>query len=264
MTALVLLFVLMAIFAGYYSACCYKMFGEAEWQTNTVQTALLFPGFIGTLLFILNLFVWHTGSTGAIPFGTMCSLLALWFGISVPLVYLGAYFGYKKSPPEFPCKTNIASRLIPPQPWYMQNYFSMLIGGILPFGAIFIEVFFIMSSVWLHHYYYMFGFLFLVFVILTLTSAEITIVMIYFQLCSEDHRWWWRSIFTAGASALYLFLYSVLYFYTKLEIATFVPTLIYFTYMFIISVAFCVVTGTIGFYATFYFIMQIYGAVKVE
>ena len=31
----------------------------------------------------------------------------------------------------------------------------------------------------------MFGFLFIVFIILVITCAEITIVMIYFQLCSE-------------------------------------------------------------------------------
>jgi transmembrane 9 superfamily protein 2/4 len=37
----------------------------------------------------------------------------------------------------------------------------------------------------LHQFYYLFGFLFLVFVILAITCAEITIVMCYFQLCSE-------------------------------------------------------------------------------
>jgi len=263
MTTLLLLFVLMGIFAGYYSARCYKMFGETQWQRNTLQTALLFPGFNCTLMFILNLFVWHTGSAGAIPFGTMCTLLVLWFGISVPLVYLGAYLGFKKDAPHFPCSTNELLRMIPPQPWYMQKYFAILVGGVLPFGAVFIEIFFIMSSVWLHHYYYMFGFLLLVFVILTLTSAEITIVMTYFQLCAEDHRWWWRSIFTAGSSAFYLFLYSILYFYTKLDIATFVPTLIYFTYMFIISIAFFIVTGTIGFYATLLFVIKIYSVIKI-
>ena len=35
-------------------------------------------------------------------------------------------------------------------------------GGILPFGAIFIELFFIMTSVWLQRFYYVFGFLMLV------------------------------------------------------------------------------------------------------
>jgi len=31
-----------------------------------------------------------------VPFGTLVALLALWFGISVPLTFVGAYFGFKK------------------------------------------------------------------------------------------------------------------------------------------------------------------------
>ena len=76
------------------------------------------------------------------------------------------------------------------QAWYMNPAFSVLIGGILPFGAVFIELFFILTSMWLHQFYYLFGFLCLVFVILIITCAEITIVLCYFQLCSEDYHWW--------------------------------------------------------------------------
>ena len=76
------------------------------------------------------------------------------------------------------------------QAWYMNPVFSVLIGGILPFGAVFIELFFILTSMWLHQFYYLFGFLCLVFVILIITCAEITIVLCYFQLCSEDYHWW--------------------------------------------------------------------------
>ena len=72
----------------------------------------------------------------------------------------------------------------------MNPLFSILIGGILPFGAVFIELFFILTSMWLHQFYYLFGFLCLVFVILVITCAEITIVLCYFQLCSEDYHWW--------------------------------------------------------------------------
>ena len=72
----------------------------------------------------------------------------------------------------------------------MHPAFSVLIGGILPFGAVFIELFFILTSMWLHQFYYLFGFLCLVFVILIITCAEITIVLCYFQLCSEDYHWW--------------------------------------------------------------------------
>jgi transmembrane 9 superfamily protein 2/4 len=77
---------------------------------------------------------------------------------------------------------------VPPQPWYMTPAFSVLIGGILPFGAVFIELFFILTSMWLHQVYYIFGILFLVYTILVITCAEITIVLCYFQLCSEVGR----------------------------------------------------------------------------
>ena len=39
------------------------------------------------------------------------------------------------------------------QAWYMQPAVSVLIGGILPFGAVFVELFFILSSLWLHQVY---------------------------------------------------------------------------------------------------------------
>ena len=84
----------------------------------------------------------------------------------------------------------MVSDLVCLQAWYMHPAFSVLIGGILPFGAVFIELFFILTSMWLHQFYYLFGFLCLVFVILIITCAEITIVLCYFQLCSEDYHWW--------------------------------------------------------------------------
>merc|ERR1711968_77348 len=106
-------------------------------------------------------------------------------------------------------------------------------GGILPFGAIFIELFFIMTSVWLQRFYYVLGLL-----ILLITCAEISIVLCYFQLCNEDYHWWWRSFLTAGSSGLYLFAYSIMYFFTQLDIIGFVSSMIYFTYMFVFATLF--------------------------
>jgi len=48
------------------------------------------------VFFVLNLILWIKGSSAAVPFGTLVALLALWFGISVPLTFVGAYFGFKK------------------------------------------------------------------------------------------------------------------------------------------------------------------------
>jgi hypothetical protein len=80
------------------------------------------------------------------------------------------------------------------------------------------QVFYVLSSIWLHQFYYLFGFLFLVQLILLMTCAEITIVLCYFQvqpaplpspralgvfdrpsppfpppLAGTSPQWWWPS-----------------------------------------------------------------------
>ncbi|KAG1363717.1 transmembrane 9 superfamily member 9 [Cocos nucifera] len=264
MTAMLLLWVFMGLFAGYSSARLYKMFKGTEWKKITLRTAFMFPGILFAIFFVLNALIWGQKSSGAVPFTTMFALVLLWFGISVPLVFVGGYIGFKKQAIEDPVKTNKIPRQIPEQAWYMNPIFSILIGGILPFGAVFIELFFILTSIWLHQFYYIFGFLLLVFLILIVTCAEITIVLCYFQLCSEDYLWWWRSYLTSGSSALYLFLYAAFYFFTKLEITKPVSGILYFGYMLIASYAFFVLTGTIGFYACFWFTRMIYSSVKID
>ncbi|RWR82576.1 transmembrane 9 superfamily member 10-like protein [Cinnamomum micranthum f. kanehirae] len=264
MTAMLLLWAFMGLFAGYSSARLYKMFKGTEWKKVTVKTAFMFPAIVFAIFFVLNALIWGEKSSGAVPFGTMFALVFLWFGISVPLVFVGSFVGFKKQAIEDPVKTNKIPRQIPEQAWYMNPIFSVLIGGILPFGAVFIELFFILTSIWLNQFYYIFGFLFIVFLILIVTCAEITIVLCYFQLCSEDYLWWWRSYLTSGSSALYLFLYATFYFFTKLEITKPVSGVLYFGYMLIVSYAFFVLTGTIGFYACFWFTRLIYSSVKID
>jgi transmembrane 9 superfamily protein 2/4 len=140
----------------------------------------------------------------------------------------------------------------------------MVVGGILPFGAVFIELYFIMSSVWLQRFYYVFGFLALVLFILVITCAEMAIVLCYFQLCNENYLWQWRAFLNTGSAGLFLFGYSFVYFSGTLEIMGVVSTMLYFCYMFITSTLFALSTGTVGFLASWWFVLQIYGAVKVD
>jgi len=264
MTAMVVLFVVMGIFAGYFAARAYKLFKGQDWKKNMLLTAFLFPGSVFAIFLFLNFVLAYEKSSGAVPFVTLVALIALWFGISVPLVFFGSYFGFKKPAEEIKVRTNQIPRQIPEQVWYMRPLFSILMGGILPFGSVFIELFFILSSIWLHQFYYIFGFLAIVFIILILTCAEITIVMCYFQLCSEDYHWWWRAFLTSGASAFYMFLYSIFYFFTKLQINKFVSILLYFGYTSIMALGFFALTGSIGFYACYFFVKKIYSSIKPE
>ncbi|KAI9015548.1 hypothetical protein DFJ74DRAFT_645012 [Hyaloraphidium curvatum] len=263
-TVMLVFYVCFGSVAGYVSARMYKMFGGEDWRMNVILTAFLVPGVIFFIFVILNFFLIGTQSSGAVPFGTMLALICMWFLISAPLCMVGAYFGFKAERVEPPVRTNQIPRQIPEQAYYLQAIPSMLMGGVLPFGAIFIELYFIMNSIWYHRIYYVFGFLFLVFAILILTCSEVTILMCYFHLCAEDYRWWWRAFFTSAASAIYVFLYSILYFTTKLSMAGFVSGVLYFGWSITMSLVFGLLAGTIGFVACLAFVITIFGAIKVD
>lgn len=203
MTTALVCFVLLGTPAGYISARLYKMFGGEKWVMNVLCTALLCPGIVFIIFFVLNLVLWMNSSSAAIPFTTLIALLALWFLVSTPLVFVGSYLGFKKPVIENPTRTNQIPRQIPQQYFYTRPLPGILMGGILPFGCIFIQLFFILNSIWSHQFYYMFGFLSIVYLILIITCSETTILLCYFHLCTEDYRWWWRSFLTSGFAAVY-------------------------------------------------------------
>jgi peptidoglycan/LPS O-acetylase OafA/YrhL len=127
-------------------------------------------------------------------------------------------------------------------------------GGILPFGTVFVELFFILTSLWMDQYYYVFGFLLLVWLLLITTCAEISIVLTYFVLCAEDYKWWWRSMLVPAASGCYLYAYCVHYFLVNLNMPGTVPQLLYFSYMGLVALVFSFVTGTAGYLASLGFL----------
>lgn len=265
LTTMLLLFVFMGIFGGFYSARMYKLFKGESWKSNTLVTALLFPGVCFAMFFLLNFFLVAERSSGAVPFTTLLTILVLWFGISLPLTFLGGILGHRAPEMESPCKVNRIPHPVKETKWYLSTWFVMVVGGILPFGAIFIEIMFIMRSIWTTStFYYMFGFLFLVLIILMITSAEISMVIIYFQLCAEDYRWWWRAYLISGASGCYLYVHSVFYLFSYLEMTRFSSIMLYLGYMLLVSYTLFIFTGTIGFASSYWFVKKIYSLIKVD
>uniref|UniRef100_A0A8C4NE14 Transmembrane 9 superfamily member n=1 Tax=Eptatretus burgeri TaxID=7764 RepID=A0A8C4NE14_EPTBU len=243
MTCAVVIWVLLGTPAGFVSAHLYKTFGGERWKLNILLTALLCPGVVFADFFLMNVMLRIEGSSAAVPFSTLLAVLALWFCVSLPLTFLGAYVGFKRKPMEQPVRTNQLPRQIPPQTVYTHALLAVVIGGILPFACIFIQLFFILNSIWSHQLYYMFGFLFLVFIILLITCSEATILLCYFQLCSEDYHWWWRSFLTSGFTAMYLLIYAMHYFATHLHLAGVASIFLYFGYTLIMAIIFFLLTG---------------------
>jgi hypothetical protein len=89
----------------------------------------------------------------------------------------------------------------------------------------------------------MFGFLFLSFGLLVATSAAVTILMIYFLLCAENYHWQWRAFASSGASAGWVFAYSLLYWIRMLRFSSFTGVCLYIGYSILLSSLWFLLSG---------------------
>jgi transmembrane 9 superfamily member 2/4 len=264
LTGLLILYVLCGCVSGYVSSRIYKFMDQKAWKLNILVTATALPGIFVTLFMILNIWLSFAGAATAVSFFTIIKLFSLWICVSTPAVFMGGALGLKAPKIEVPTKTNQIARVVPTVAWHVQPKYTIPMGGILPFGSVCIELAFIMSALWLHQMYYVMGFLLAVLLILIATCAQVSIVLTYLQLCAEDHRWWWTSFLQCASAGGYLFLYSLWFLSSRMEMVGVLPVVIYLTYMGMISICFSLVCGSIGFLASFYFTRTIYGAVKVD
>ena len=141
---------------------------------------------------------------------------------------------------------------------------STLLAGILPFGAISVELYYIYNSLWLNKLYYMFGFLFVYYGLMLLTTSAVTVLLTYFLLKNENYHWQWRSFVAAGASSFYIFLYALVYLYRSLQLKSFASYAIYIGYSLLISFIMFILTGSVGFLSSFFFTRRIYSEIKVD
>lgn len=120
---------------------------------------------------------------------------------------------------------------------------SILLTGILPFGAIFVELYFIMTSLWTNKIYYMFGFLFLCYGLMIITSAATTVLLVYFLLCAENYRWHWRAFAGAGMTGGYVFLNALIFWATRVSFGGLTGAVLYVGYSALIGFVVFILTG---------------------
>ncbi|KAF8810668.1 endosomal P24A protein [Phlegmacium glaucopus] len=249
---------------GYISSRIYASLGGMNRKKNAFLTATGLPSFIFAIVFLLNLFLLSAGSSGAVPFGTMLLIIVLWFGISAPLSAIGSYFGSKYGTIHHPVRVNQIPRQIPPGPKYLNPWIAALLSGILPFGAAFVELYFVLSSLFASRAYYAFGFLALTAGVVTLTTATVSILFTYFMLCAEEYRWHWRSFVIGGGSAFWVLAYGLFYWASRLKLDSLSSIVLYLGYLFLIAVFDFLITGTIGFLASYWAVRKLYSAIRID
>eukprot|EP00163_Fabomonas_tropica_P031290 TRINITY_DN738_c0_g1_i2.p1 TRINITY_DN738_c0_g1~~TRINITY_DN738_c0_g1_i2.p1 ORF type:complete len:642 (-),score=157.54 TRINITY_DN738_c0_g1_i2:148-1926(-) len=264
-TAVIMWYAVTSLYAGYVSGSLYHQSHGKQWIRTMVMTAGLFPGLVFVVGFCLNSVAIVYTSLAAMPIGTIITVVLLWCCLAFPLTLFGTVIGKNwNGTIEYPCRINAIPRQIPDKPWYLNSVAVALAGGVLPFGSIFIEMYFIFNSFWRYKFYYVYGFMLLVLVILVVVCVCVTIVATYFLLNAEDYRWPWQSFFSAASTSFYVFLYAIYFFFAKTQMSGFFQTVFYFGYMGLFCVAFGMLCGTIGFKGSQVFIHAIYSNIKSD
>ena len=265
LSVIIILYVLNGSVGGYVSARLYKHFNGTAWKRNTLLMATAFPGIMVSMFLFLNIFLGFQGAATSVSPLTILAVFLIWVCISTPLVFLGSYFGFVAPRIEAPVKPNEIARFIP-EPhkyvFYHKFYVTYILAGLCPFLSIYVEAYLILGALWLHQMFYVFGFVVCVMLILTGMCALVSIVLCYFQLCAEDHRWWWKSFLYGTSVGVYLFIYSLWFLISRLKLAGFLPVMVYVTYMGIISLALALYCGAVGTISSFLFCCKIYSAIK--
>ncbi|KAL0927063.1 hypothetical protein M5K25_001218 [Dendrobium thyrsiflorum] len=264
-TTFILCYAFTSFISGYVSGGLYSRNGGKSWIKSMILTASLFPFLCFGIGFALNTIAIFYGSLAAIPFGTMVVVLIIWAFISFPLTLLGTVVGRNWSgAPSNPCRVKTIPRPIPEKKWYLTPFVVSLMGGLLPFGSIFIEMYFVFTSFWNYKVYYVYGFMLLVFLILNIVAVCVTIVGTYFLLNAENYHWQWTSFFSAASTAAYVYLYSIYYYYVKTKMSGFFQTTFYFGYTLMFCLGLGILCGAVGFLGSSLFVRRIYRNIKCD
>ena len=251
---------------GYVTARLSRTFQGSSWIHAAICTTFGFPGMVFLLFFGMTVFALYKKTTYAVVLPHMGWLLVVWFGISIPLVFSGAYFGYKHGAIAFPVETSLSHYEIPKQPWFLCMPLIVLIGGVLPFGICFVELYFIIQTIWIDRYNDAPGTLFGIFLLLLPICGAIAILSSHLQLGEGNYCWWWRSFWVAGSTAMYFYFYSCFdfLFFSHQPTHSVFSILFYFGYMGVIFFGFFLMTGFVGVAGSWYFHHVLYSSLKID
>ncbi|XP_022142547.1 transmembrane 9 superfamily member 5 isoform X2 [Momordica charantia] len=263
-TSIILIYSLTSVVSGYTSASFYCQFAENGWEKSVILSGILYLGPSFVIISILNIVAISNGTTAALPIGTIIVILIIYTFISLPLLAFGGIIGHRfRSEFQAPCATKRNPREIPPLAWFRKLPCQMFISGLLSFSAVVLELHHLYASMWGFKIFTLPNILFITFIILVILTAILSVGLTYIQLSVEDHQWWWRSVFSGGSTAIFMFGYCI-YFYARSNMNGFLQLSFFLGYNACICYAFFLMLGVISFRISLVFVRRIYDAVKSE
>jgi len=264
-TSFVISYLVTVIVGAYEGGRTFRMFGGQHWKRTMIYQCLFMPSLAFGAFMVINTTAIMYRSTMTVPFKTLLIMLVLFLVMCVPLHTAGTLLGRRAAAGRsFPCRVHHLKRPIPTKHWLFTPT-MIVIAGLVPFGCLFIEMYFIMSAVWSHNkIYYVYGFMFAILLLLCLVIICVSITCTYVLLNAEDYRWQWQSFLCCSSTAVYVFIYTIHYFYNSTQMSGFFQTVYYFG----TSLNFCIglgmFCGSLGFVGASKFVFLIYSNIKAE
>ena len=280
MQAILICYAFSTIVSGYMSGRYFKQYYPTVarssknsgpnnlWQLTMGLTVVLLPVLTVLIFSVLNFVAILYGTMNSIPFSVILKLFFLYVFVSVPLCVVGTLLGRHSSngtASSFPCRVNAIPRPIPQDvPWYGKPSGLIPLAGLLSFGSIFIELYYVLTSLWNYKFYHVYGFLFGVYAILTIVVGMTSIIVVYFCLNAENYLWQWTAFGSGASTSVYVFLYGIYYYIFKTQMHGFLQFCFYFGYMSLIALNLGLLCGTMGHAAASRFVRAIFNNVKVD
>ncbi|KAL0075160.1 Endomembrane protein 70-domain-containing protein [Phycomyces blakesleeanus] len=252
------------LLAGFVTGKIYRMFKGKPWVLNGCLTAFIVPGFVVVCLVLQTMMGWTQLSSIAIPLRGWVILIMVWWGVMTPMTLMGAYVGHRSKVIEHPVRPSSIARIIPHKQWYQRPMASIVLAGVLPFVVLSMTYHEWLNSIWSGNVVFSMNEAFWTFSLYATTVAEITVVLVFFQLCTEDYNWWWMSFASGAAPSLWMAGYGLVHYLTLTSNPSVVGGLVYAVHMLLGCILVGVSSGALGFLSACVMVRRIYSAVKVD
>ena len=260
----IFIYIIMGMGGGFVSAEIYKIMGGKDWLKMSLLTSVLFPGILFLVYLLVNILLVFEKSGSAVSLYDLSSLFFLWIFCTLPLILIGTFLGIKSKRIKLPCKVNKIPRKIPDKPWYLHYRYLSSVTGLLCFLTILFELNYIMRAIWKHELYFVIPFLWISYCFFVTVSAEISIIVVFWNLCYGDYNWWWKSFLVGSSPVIYFILYSIYYFIFKMSITRFSAIVVYFGIMGLISTMALFISASVSVLICLGFNLRIYSEIKID
>ena len=203
LSLIILCYIIMGLAGGYISAQFYKSMNGVNWLKMSLLTSVLFPDTLFFGYVLVNIILSSEKSIAEVNITDLASLLFLWVFCTLSLILIGTFLGIKIKKRKMPYKVNAVPRQIPRKPWYLHYRYLSCITGLICFITILFELNYIMNSLWKHELYFVLPFLLLSVLFFVIVSGEVSIIVVFLNLCYGNYNWWWKSFLKRSSPVIY-------------------------------------------------------------